>query len=76
VGAPCFDAAMRLSDIADMSRHAPQEQYAPPPGPPPGVASGAGSLNPPALPERRESGAQADDLEDVKKVGLRVNSSG
>lgn len=43
-----------------------EPQYAPPPGPPP--AQMTGDPRPPAVPQRRESQPQADDLEDVKKV--------
>ncbi|ODN96331.1 hypothetical protein I350_08357 [Cryptococcus amylolentus CBS 6273] len=43
------------------------EQYAPPSGPPPPQKDET-ALRPPAMPERRPSGAQADDIEDVKKL--------
>ncbi|WVQ76203.1 hypothetical protein IAR50_005867 [Cryptococcus sp. DSM 104548] len=43
------------------------QQYAPPSGPPP-PQKDESTLRPPAMPERRPSEAQADDIEDVKKL--------
>ncbi|WVR03606.1 hypothetical protein IAU60_000598 [Kwoniella sp. DSM 27419] len=46
-----------------------EAQYAPPPGPPPGQQGHSQErLEPPPMPERRPSGAQPDDIEQVKNL--------
>jgi len=62
-----FGGEFEPAHPADEIEPAPQEpQYAPPPGLPP--AKEGDGLNPPPMPERRDSTAQPDDLEDVKKL--------
>jgi epidermal growth factor receptor substrate 15 len=72
-----FEPAYVLSlpqDCTDTPRptQQQQEQYYPPPGPPPAKEA---ALTPPPIPERRDSAAQPDDLEDVKKVSRTSVSS-
>ncbi|WWD22512.1 hypothetical protein CI109_107005 [Kwoniella shandongensis] len=69
-GALSFDDAFG-GDFEPASGTSNQEtHYAPPAGvpPPQGGHHDQERLNPPPMPERRPSGAQEDDLEDVKKL--------